>query len=355
MKKIIGLLVVVAIAFFAITLLKKRKDTITNVASPATPTLSISLVGVSSGNVKQKEKFLAKVESQKEAKISTKLSGYIKNIAVEESQKVSKGELLVEIDKAELLTVLNTTNATLSQQKADYALSQKIYKRNQKLQKAGALPQEKLDEFSIALQAKKTKYISTQEKINQINTQLNYLDIKAPYDGVIGRILLQKGNLAVPAQPILTFSQSKQKLTFSYAPQNSNIKKGQEVLNQGKTIGNIKTIYTQAQNGLSVAEVELDGLLSLPEGSYISIDVIIGEHIGCIVPSDTIIHTHSGTKIMMYKDLEFIPQKVTVIFEDEEEALIGLCPSGNVARGSEAKLAKLPFYEKVIVRGEGDE
>lgn len=355
MKKIIALLVVVAIVFFAVTLLKKRKATIADVNTPETPSLTISLVKISNGKVEQKERFLAQLASDKEAKISTKLSGYIKNIAVQESQKVSKGELLVEIDKAELLSVINTTKDNLIQQKADYELTKKIYNRNKKLQKAGALPQEKLEELSIALQSKEIRYKSTQDKIDQLNIQLNYLDIKAPYDGIIGRILLQEGNLAVPAQPILTFSQSKQKLTFSFASQSSKIKKGQKVLYIDKPIGEIKTIYTQAQNGLSVAEVEISSALSLLDGSYISIEVITGEHIGCIVPSDTIVHTHSGSQIMLYRDLQFISQRVDILFEDESEALISSCPKGHIARGSETKLSKLPFYQKVVIRGEGDE
>ena len=355
MKKIISVLILIVIVFFAVRLFKERKNTAENVATPALPVLSISLVRAEEGSVRKTENFLALLASQREAKISTKLSGYIKKIAVSESQKVKKGTLLVEIDNGELLASLKTLNATLEQQKNDYLLSKKIYDRNQKLHKAGALPKEKLEELEIGLEGKKTQIVSTTEKIKQLSIQLEYLEIKAPYDGTVGHVLIQEGNLAVPGQPILTLSQPEQKMTFSYAPEQNSIKEGQVVLREDKSIGSIKTIYTQAKNGLSVAEVELTQPLALPEGAFVSVDVVIGEYTGCLVPADTLVHKHDATRVMLYREEKFAPHKVEVLYSNEKEALLQPCPKGDMARGSETKLSRLPFYGKVKVRSAEDE
>ncbi|MEA3490582.1 MAG: efflux RND transporter periplasmic adaptor subunit [Campylobacterota bacterium] len=355
MKKILSLLLLIVIIFFAAKLLKERKSTAESVATPTLPLLTISLIEAKEGSAKRRENFLALLASQREAKISTKLSGYIKKIAVLESQKVKRGTLLVEIDNGELLASLKTLEATLKQQKNDYLLSKKIYDRNQKLHKAGALPQEKLEELEIGLEGKKTQIVSSAEKIKQLSIQLEYLDIRAPYDGTIGRILVREGNLATPGQPILTLSQPQQKMTFSFAPQHQYIKEGQSVLREGKSIGSIKTIYTQAKNGLSVAEVELIKPLDLPEGTFISIDVVLGEYKGCIVPSDTLVHKRDATQVMLYREEKFTPFDIEVLYANDEEALIQPCPRGDIARGSETKLSKLPFYGKIKIRSIEDE
>ncbi len=355
MKKIISVLILIVIVFFAVKLFKERKNTAENVATPALPVLSISLVRAEEGSVRKTENFLALLASQREAKISTKLSGYIKKIAVSESQKVKKGTLLVEIDNGELLASLKTLNATLKQQKNDYLLSKKIYERNQKLHKAGALPKEKLEELEIGLEGKKTQIVSTTEKIKQLSIQLEYLEIKAPYDGTIGHVLIREGNLAVPGQPILTLSQPEQKMTFSYAPEQNSIKQEQAVLREDKSIGAIKTIYTQAKNGLSVAEVELTQPLALPEGTFVSVDVVIGEYTGCLVPADVLVHKRDATQVMLYREEKFTPHKVEVLYANDREALLQPCPKGDMARGSETKLSRLPFYGKVKVRSAEDE
>ncbi len=355
MKKILGIGMIVIIALFAVKLLKERKNEVENVASPALPVLSISLIRVEQGTVRKTENFLALLESQREVKISTKLSGYIQKIAVEESQEVKKGEPLVEIDKGELLASLKTLEATLKQQKSDYLIGKNVFARNQKLHAAGALPKEKLEELEIGLDGKKTQIVGTQEKIKQAAIQLEYLEIKAPYDGRIGKIYLREGNLAVPGQPILTLSQSAQKMTFSFAPEQNAVKKGQPIFREGENIGRIKTIYTQAKNGLSVAEVELTQTLALPEGTFVSVDIVIGEYEGCLVPSDTLVHKRDATQIMLYRGDEFTPLAVKVLYESDKGALIQPCPKGDIGRGSEIKLSRLPFYGKVKIRSAEDE
>jgi len=355
MKRVLAILIIIGVVFAGVVLLKKRKSTIINEPLASLPVLTISLVKGESGGVEKSEKFLGLLESQKGAKISTKLSGYIQNIAVVESQKVTKGQLLVSIDKGELLTTIKSSEVSLKQQKADYELNKKIYKRNIKLYKAGALPQEKLEAIELGVQAKKTLYTTTQERIKQLNIQLSYLDIKAPYDGIIGDILLQKGNLANPSQPILTLSQSSQKITFSFSAHNNPIKIGARVLSSHKEIGRVKRIYTQAKNGLSVAEVEINSKLNMPEGSFVSIDVSLGEYQGCVIPSDTLLYSSKGREVMVYKDNKFTPYSVDVIFENEKIVLLSSCPSEPIAQGSQSRLSKLPFYDKVSIRGKIDE
>lgn len=355
MKKILGIGIVLIIVLFAAKLLKERKSEVENVASPALPALSISLVKVEQGVVQKRENFLALLESQSEVKISTKLSGYIQKIAVVESQEVKKGDPLVDIDKGELLASLKTLEATLKQQESDYRIGKNVFERNKKLHTAGALPKEKLEELEIGMDGKKTQIVSTKEKIKQAAIQLEYLEIKAPYDGRVGKIFLRAGNLAAPGQPIMTLSQSEQKMTFSFASGQNPIKKGQFVFREGENIGRIKTIYTQAKNGLSVAEIELNQRLALPEGAFISVDVVIGEYKGCLVPSDTLVHMRDATQIMLYREEKFTPLAVKVLYENEKDALINPCPKGDIGRGSEIKLSKLPFYGKVKIRSAEDE
>ncbi len=350
MKKIIGIVIIIAIVLAAVKLFKTRQASLAEATPPPPPTLTLSLVEARQGEVIKSETFLAKLESQREIKITTKLSGYIKKIAISESQYVNKGDLLVNIDEEELLTTIKSLKVTKRQQQDDYDLTHKIHKRNIKLTQAGALSQEKLDLSKLALQGKLTQVINTKKKIKQLYIQLEYLSIKAPFDGVIGDILLREGSLASPNQTILTMSQDAQKITFSFSPEDQTIKKGQSVLLDDAIIGSIKTIYTKALNGLSVAEVALTRKMRLPEGSSLSIAVVTGKQKGCIIPVDTLIYGKNSTKVMEYSEGKFSAQSLSILYENTKEALVTPCPQGKIAQGSEAKLTKLGFYKQVKIR-----
>ena len=350
MKKIIGILVVIAVIISAVNLFKTRQSSLADATPPSAPMLTLSLVEARQGEVTKSEKFLAKLESQREIRITTKFSGYIKKIAISESQYINKGDLLVKIDEEELLTTIKSLKVTKQQQQDDYDLTDKIHKRNIKLRQAGALSQEKLDLSKLALQGKLTQVINTKKKIKQLYIQLEYLAIKAPFDGMIGDILLREGSLASPNQTILTMSQASQKITFSFSPEDQTIKKGQAVLLDGAIIGSIKTIYTKALNGLSVAEVTLTQKMLLPEGSSLSIEVVIAKEKGCIIPVDTLIYGKESTRVMEYTSGKFFAIELKVLYENTKEALVTPCPKGKIAQGSEAKLTKLGFYKEVKIR-----
>lgn len=117
MKKIIGIVIIIVIIVSAVKLFKTRQASLAEATPPPPPTLTLSLVEARQGEVTKSETFLAKLESQREIKITTKLSGYIKKIAISQSQYVEKGDLLVHIDEEELLTSIKSLRVTKNSSK----------------------------------------------------------------------------------------------------------------------------------------------------------------------------------------------------------------------------------------------
>jgi hypothetical protein len=178
------------------------------------------------------------------------------------------------------------------------------------------------------------------------------LKIVAPFDGEIDAILLHEGDLAATGKAILSMSNAKQKLLFSYAPtQKSVIKKEQDVFINSEQVGYVKSIYTTSKNGLISAEVTLTKKLALPTGSSVNIEVLTQEAKGCIVPSDTLLHKKESTFVMAYEKGLFSPVKVNIDMQDAHRVLISPCPEVPIAQASEVKLAQLPAYDRVNILG----
>jgi len=349
---IITIAIVVAVMTRGKGLLEKRKVEVSNESYPTSMELSIGVTSAKDGNLSHIESYLATILPDKSINLTTKLAGYIESILVSESDFVKKGDILLKIDNTELLSTIKGLQSTLMAQKQDLLLSKSIYNRNNKLFRAGGLSKEKLEMSKVALELKRANISNTNEKISQIKHQITYLTIVAPFDGYIDKIFLHQGDLAGAGKPILSMSNGKKKLMFSYASNRSLIKKEQQVFRDKEKIGYIKSIYKTAKNGLINVEVTLTKDIDLPLGSNININVLISVKSGCIIPFNTLIHKKDGTYIMLYKKDHFLAQKIDIVMEEEDMVLIKSCPKHNLAYGSEVKLSNLSIYDKVNIIGD---
>lgn len=359
MKKVLVLLIAVAaIVLLGIKgkgLLDQRKDAVAQAPLPRTEVLTVRTVTPRRGTLENSISLLAQVQPLKRITLSTKLAGYIKEIQAEASQSVKQGDLLIRIDDTEILSSIAALESALATQQSDLALAENIHRRNQKLYEIGGLPKEKLELSALSLEAKRSTIENSRQKIAQLKHQLSYLQITAPFDGVVDTLLLHQGDLAAAGRPILSISTTEKKLLITYVPDRASlIHVGQPVRLHGKEIGRIKTRYTTAQNGLMAAEVALSTALTSPSGSSLTVTLLTQSHQGCILPSDTLIHRADGIYLMGYSENSFTPQKVTLIAEQEGEVILSPCPELPVARGTETVLTSLPAYTHLKVMGETD-
>jgi len=351
-KTIIIIAIVVVILVLAARLLQSRKSEIANATLPLDGAVTVSVIKSRQGTMQHKIPFLAQIMADKSITLSTKLAGYVEKVFVEEAQKVTKGENLVRIDAIELNSNIDALTATLNAQRNDLGLAESIHARNVKLFAIGGLAKEQLDISEVSLNVKASIMENTKQKIGQLEHQLSYLTIVAPFDGEIDAILLHEGDLAASGKAILKMSNVKQKMLFSYAPaKNNSIQKEQDVFMEGKQVGVVKSIYTTSKNGLISAEVTLSQKIDLPIGSAVNIEVLTKEAHGCIVPSDTILHKKEHTFVMAYREDKFSPLKVNIEIQDTQEVLISPCPKVPLAQASEVKLAQLPSYDAVNIIG----
>jgi len=354
MKKIIigliALLVLAGVAFKAKGLMQERKDAIKNEPLPQKRSISVSVTKAETGIMKETQPYLAVVQSDKSIRVATKMAGYIQKVFVEESQQVTKGQRLATIDESDINSNIALLRTTMAQQQNDLALSQQIYRRNQKLYEVGGLAREQVDTSRVMMQGKSSAIKATKQKIAQLQEQKNYLVIKAPFSGEIDALLMHEGDLAVAGKPILSMSNGDKKLIFSFVPSQATIKKGQEIYSDGQLMGKVKKILTLAKQGLIQAEVELGRTLNLPVGATVNIEVLTQYQEGCTVPNDTLLHKTEGDFVMTYVESKFVASKVETLMSQGSKSMITPCPTAPIAVGSEVLLVKLPVYGVVEIR-----
>ncbi len=352
MKKVIRIILVILLIILiaaAAALLKKRKQSIAE-APVATPlTYTVRTVLPKTRTVSQTTTFLARLEARDIAMISPKLSGRIKELLVTEGRQVDRGELLVRIDDQESLAAIAGLRAKLAaaRKQGDYSRTQ--YERGKALFDAGGLAREKLEAAGVAFSAAMAAVTELEQKIKGLENQLDYLNLRAPFTGIVGTVFQGPGDLALPGRPIVSLNSLPQKLTFSFIPGPTAVRPGQEVLLQGIRTGKIAGLYSDAKNGLSVAEVALDRRLDQPNGSYLTIEVVTKKASGCTVPVQALLHRKQGESIMLFQEERFVEKPVTVKARGREFVLIDPCPDAAVAVAAEAKLSLLPSHGRLRV------
>ena len=350
MKKIIIIMLIIALVAGAVMLLKKRKQSIKNAPVPNPVTCTVEIVFPKERQIKQTRSFLAQLVAKDIARLSSKLSGRIKEILVLENQPVEKGDILLRIDDREIISNIKGLNSTQKAQEKEIEYTQDIHARNKVLFEAGGLAREKLDASEVQYLHKKAALETTIQKIVAAKAQLSYLTITAPFDGIIGTIYLQAGSLSTPGQPLISVNSSARKLIFSFVPKGTDIIPGKNVIFENKIIGRISRLYSDANKGLSVAEIFLKAPLAKPNNSYLSINVVSFAGSGCTVPINALLHNKNKTEIMVYENNYFAPMSVTITAQNKKYAMIDPCSSFPVAVGAEAKLSQLPAYGKIRVR-----
>ena len=349
MKKVVLIAVAVLVVVSAGLFLKKQRESVANLPAAKEYTKSVDVTLAKKELLSQKREFLAQVLSSKSANIATKFVARIKKVYVEENDKVKKGQLLVALDDREILATLASLKEQKKSLQLDVANAKNVLERNKKLYEIEAISKEAFDTSRAIYQTKLSALKATEEKINQTKVQLQYLNIRAPFSGIVGSKMLDAGSLAPAGKVILTLNSDDQKLNFMFSQNDKPIAEGQRVFLGKKEIGQVSKIYDDARNTLLVAEIKPHHPLPFANKSYVNIEVETDSIEGCTLPLNALLHKNDGTYIMVYKDGKFNPLKVDVVLENDKKAAIAPCVKEPVAFASEAKLSILPTYGKIIV------
>jgi HlyD family secretion protein len=183
------------------------------------------LAKVERGDLAKSVVATGKVEPITKVEVKSKASGIVKKLYVEYGDRVKKGQLLAQLDKAEIeagveqsRAALEAAQANLKSAQADYErakvdaegpdvpLLKRAYERALEMQRDGVVSQSALDdaekEYKLAvnkqnvaraqlavLQAKiaqsQAEMVRDQANLKQLLEQLSYTDIVSPIDGIV--------------------------------------------------------------------------------------------------------------------------------------------------------------------------
>lgn len=208
-----------------------------------------------------------KVEAVQNANLSTRMMGFVNNIPVNVGDKVSKGQLLISINSADISAKKAQVDASITEATAAFNNAEKDYNRFTALFKDNSASQKEMDDISANYEMAKARLEAANQMKNQVNAQLSYSNIKAPFSGVITGKFVNKGDMANPGIPLISMETPGKYQIISMIPESeiTSIKKGTEVTVTIKSTnqlisGKVIEVSTSAKNtgGQYLVKVLLD-------------------------------------------------------------------------------------------------
>jgi membrane fusion protein, multidrug efflux system len=151
------------------------------------------------------ESFVCQIRSQRHIEIRALEGGYLESIAIREGQAVKGGYVMFRI-----LPIL--FQAKLEAEKAERDLQQMEYEYTDSLRKDNVVSQRQVNLL-------RAKLMRAEAKVKQSAAELGFTEVKAPFDGIVDRLLQREGSLIKEGDLLTTLSDNSTMWVYFNVPE----------------------------------------------------------------------------------------------------------------------------------------
>jgi membrane fusion protein (multidrug efflux system) len=144
------------------------------------------------------------------ATLSAKVPGLVAEVLVQENQTVTKGQVLLRLDARDYRDTLAQQRAQLQTVQASLSLARLDAKRAAELFTQSAISAQDRDTAVTKVRQLEGQAGAIQAQINQSLLNLDYTELRAPADGVVGRNAVEAGAVVAAGQPLFPFVDARE-------------------------------------------------------------------------------------------------------------------------------------------------
>ena len=136
--------------------------------------------------------------------LSPDVSGWVRELHIEDNQSVKEGDLLFRIDDTRYQATLERAEAQLLYQQEAYRLAQHQYERRKSMRAGNTISEEELERARIEAQLAAANVALARAERETAKINLQRTRVVAPTDGTIVNLTLQQGNFVNQGKPVLS-------------------------------------------------------------------------------------------------------------------------------------------------------
>jgi RND family efflux transporter MFP subunit len=198
-----------AIAIFAITACQSTKN-----ETADTTTANYSFIRPEVVDTVYTSEYVADIQSVQNIEIRAQIQGYLSRIHVDEGASVKKGQLLFTLNNALFKEELNKAQALVQTALAECKTAELEVKNTALLADKKVVSTTELELKNTQLEVLKAKAQEAIAHEKAMRTQITFTEIRAPFDGLIGRLPVKTGSLIDEGTLLTTLSDNQS--VFAY-------------------------------------------------------------------------------------------------------------------------------------------
>ena len=141
-----------------------------------------------------------------QAKLSFQVPGRVAQVNFREGQSVKKGELIAELERAELQARYAQASALVKAASDTLVNARKNYERFEELFKKGVVSEKERDNLKLNYEIAQSKLAEAQSLLKQASVYLGYTRMKSPMDGVITSRNVEPGETVTAGREVIAVS-----------------------------------------------------------------------------------------------------------------------------------------------------
>lgn len=167
----------------------------------APQTVAYNILTLEPQTVTVPQTYSAAIQGKQDIQIFPQVSGFLTKLCVNEGQQVRTGQTLFEIDRVNFEAALRVAKANVDAAKAGVKTNELTYSSKQKLYDEKVISRYDLQVAENALLTAKAALAQAEASVTNARQNLSYCTVKAPCNGVVGRLPYRVGSLVSPQMP----------------------------------------------------------------------------------------------------------------------------------------------------------
>jgi len=152
----------------------------------ALDTPTVALLPIEKGKLTSSITVPGELTPYQQVDLYAKINSYVKTLLVDIGSQVHKGQLLATLEAPEINSQLDEAKSRIQQEKAVYFASKATYDRLYSTSKTpGTVSQNDLEQAAAKMQSDSANVEAARSAYKEVAANLAYLEIRAPFDGVI--------------------------------------------------------------------------------------------------------------------------------------------------------------------------